>query len=297
MRSVLRGTGVALATPFNKDGSVDYEGVTGLVNFCIENSVEYLVVLGTTAESATLSKEEKKKLTSHIVTVNANRLPLVIGIGGNNTAEVVREMQETDLSGFDAILSVVPMYNKPTQEGLYQHYKLINDKAPLPVLLYNVPSRTGVNMIAETTLRLAQLANIIGIKEAVGDFEQVLKILKDCPKDFLVLSGDDTMALPAVMAGGDGVISVVGQGFPKEFSEMIRLGLAGNNKEAFELLYQLMPAIDYAFEEGNPAGIKNILKHKGICQDVLRLPLVPVSDRLSQKIGVYIKEQAPKAVV
>ncbi len=290
MKGFLRGTGVALATPFNEDGSIDYPGITSLVNFCIEGKVEYLVVLGTTAESVTLAKEEKKNLIAHIVKVNNKRLPLVIGIGGNNTAAILKEMEETDLSDFSAILSVVPMYNKPNQEGIFQHYKIINDHTSLPIVLYNVPSRTGTNMTAETTLRLAQLDNIIGIKEAVGDFSQVLNILKDKPRDFLVISGDDTLALPAVAAGGDGVISVIGQGFPEEFSEMIRLGLSGETKKAYQILYELLPVIAYAFKEGNPAGIKNILKVKGICDDHLRLPLVPVSKDLAKKIKEYIED-------
>ncbi|AXT63498.1 4-hydroxy-tetrahydrodipicolinate synthase [Aquimarina sp. AD10] len=289
MSGFLRGTGVALATPFNEDGSIDYPGVTSLVDFCVKGNIEYLVVLGTTAESVTLSKKDKVELVNHIIKVNNKRLPLVVGIGGNNTQSILDEMKDTDLSDFDAILSVVPMYNKPTQEGIYQHYKTINDNAPLPVLLYNVPSRTGTNMTAETTLRLAKLENIVGIKEAVGDFTQVLKIIKNKPQGFLVISGDDALALPAVAAGGDGVISVVGQGFPEEFSEMIRLGLAGQTQKAFAILYSLLPVLDYAFEEGNPAGIKNILKIKGICDDYLRLPLVSVSKELEGKIKKFIE--------
>ncbi|WP_108805332.1 4-hydroxy-tetrahydrodipicolinate synthase [Aquimarina sp. Aq107] len=289
MSAFLKGTGVALATPFKNDGSIDFDGVESLVEFCVNGGVEYLVVLGTTAESVTLSKDEKKALVDHIVTVNKKRLPLVIGIGGNNTASIIQEIKDTELSAFDAILSVVPMYNRPTQEGIYQHFKIINDQSPLPVLLYNVPSRTGTNMAAETTLKLAQLDKIVGIKEATGDFTQVLKILKDRPKDFLVISGDDALALPAVTAGGDGVISVIGQGFPEEFSEMIRLGLSGDTQQAFEILYKLLPILDYAFEEGNPAGIKNILKNKGICGDHLRLPLIPVSKNLADRIYNYIK--------
>ncbi|WP_299251554.1 4-hydroxy-tetrahydrodipicolinate synthase [uncultured Aquimarina sp.] len=288
MSAFLRGTGVALATPFNSDGSIDFEGVESLVEFCIDGGVEYLVVLGTTAESVTLTKEEKKNLVIHIVKINNKRLPLMIGIGGNNTAAILQEMKDTDLSDFDAILSVVPMYNRPSQEGIYQHYKTINDEASLPILLYNVPSRTGTNMTAETTLRLAQLDKIVGIKEATGDFNQVLKILRDRPKDFLVISGDDALALPAVAAGGDGVISVIGQGFPQEFSEMIRLGLSGETKKAFDVLYEMLPILDYAFEEGNPAGIKNILKVKGICQDYLRLPLISVSKNLAKKIEEFV---------
>lgn len=289
MSAFLKGTGVALATPFNNDGSIDYNGVESLVEYCINGGVEYLVVLGTTAESVTLSKEEKKELAQHIVKINNKRLPLVIGIGGNNTAAILQELKDTDTSDFDAILSVVPMYNKPTQEGIYQHYKMINDQSPLPVLLYNVPSRTGTNMTAETTLRLSKLDKIVGIKEATGDFTQVLRILKDKPKDFLVISGDDALALPLVAAGGDGVISVIGQGFPEEFSKMIRLGLSRNTKEAFDILYKLLPILDYAFEEGNPAGIKNILKKKGVCDDYLRLPLVPVSSDLAGKIEEFVK--------
>ncbi|WP_405206984.1 4-hydroxy-tetrahydrodipicolinate synthase [Aquimarina sp. LLG6339-5] len=289
MSAFLKGTGVALATPFKNDGSIDFDGVESLVEFCINGGVEYLVVLGTTAESVTLSKDEKKTLVEHIVTVNKKRLPLVIGVGGNNTASILQEMKDTELSAFDAILSVVPMYNRPTQEGIYQHFKIINDQSPLPVLLYNVPSRTGTNMTAETTLKLAQLDKIVGIKEATGDFTQVLKIIKDRPKDFLVISGDDALALPAVTAGGDGVISVIGQGFPEEFSEMIRLGLSGDTKQAFNILYKLLPVLDYAFEEGNPAGIKNILKNKGVCDDRLRLPLIPVSKNLADRIDDYIK--------
>ena len=229
-------------------------------------------------------------MVAHIVKENNKRLPLVIGIGGNNTAAIIEEMLEIEPSDFDAILSVVPMYNKPSQEGIFQHYKSINDNTPLPILLYNVPTRTATNMTAETTLRLAELNNIIGIKEAVGDFTQVLKIIKDRPSDFLVISGDDALALPAVVAGGDGVISVIGQGFPKSFSEMIRLGLSGETKNAFDILYTLLPVLDYAFEEGNPAGIKNILKVKGVCQDNLRLPLIPVSENLAKKIKDYIED-------
>ncbi|WP_108868288.1 4-hydroxy-tetrahydrodipicolinate synthase [Aquimarina aquimarini] len=290
MSDFLRGTGVALATPFNKDGSIDYEGVTSLVNFCIEGTIEYLVVLGTTGESVTLSKEEKKKLIAHIVAVNNKRLPLVLGVGGNNTSVVLEEVKEVNSDDFDAILSVVPMYNRPTQEGIYEHYKAISNVSRLPIILYNVPSRTGANMTAETTLRLAQLDNVVGVKEAVGDFTQVLRIIKDKPVDFKVISGDDALALPAVTAGGDGVISVIGQGFPAEFSEMIRLGLSGDIEKAYSILYKLMPVLEYAFEEGNPAGIKNILKVKGICDDHLRLPLIPVSSALAEKIKAYIAE-------
>lgn len=289
MSGFLRGTGVALVTPFNKDGSIDYNGVTRLVVSCIESGIDYLVVLGTTAESVTLSKEEKKQLITHIIDVNNGQLPLVLGIGGNNTGAILDEIKEANLSDFAAILSVVPMYNKPTQEGIFEHYKMINDHSPIPVLLYNVPSRTGTNMTAETTLRLAQLDKIVGVKEAVGDFTQVLKIIKDRPEGFLVISGDDSLALPTVTAGGDGVISVVGQGFPSAFSEMIKLGLEGETSKAFSILYSLLPIIDYAFEEGNPAGIKSVLNVKGICKEYVRLPLVKASETLSSKIKDFIE--------
>ena len=289
MSGFLRGTGVALVTPFMQNGEVDYDGLSNVVESCIDGHIDYLVVLGTTAESVTLSKEEKKKILAHVVKVNNQRLPLVVGIGGNNTQAIIEEIRSTDLSEFSAILSVVPMYNKPTQEGIYQHYKMINNVTPKPVLLYNVPSRTGTNMTAETTLRLAELDNVIGIKEAVGDFSQVLNIIKNRPPGFLVISGDDTLALSAVAAGGDGVISVIGQGFPEEFSEMITLGLNGETQKAFSVLYGLMSVIDYIFEEGNPAGIKSVLSTKGICEDHVRLPLVKASKSLSLKIKDFIE--------
>lgn len=289
MSGFLRGTGVALVTPFMQNGEVDYDGLSNVVESCIDGNIDYLVVLGTTAESVTLSKEEKKKILAHVVKVNNQRLPLVVGVGGNNTQAIIEEIRSTDLSEFSGILSVVPMYNKPTQEGIYQHYKMINNATPKPVLLYNVPSRTGVNMTAETTLRLAELDNIIGIKEAVGDFSQVLNIIKNRPPGFLVISGDDTLALSAVAAGGDGVISVIGQGFPEEFSEMITLGLNGETQKAFSVLYGLMSVIDYIFEEGNPAGIKSVLSTKGICEDHVRLPLVKASKSLSLKIKDFIE--------
>ncbi|WP_378187212.1 4-hydroxy-tetrahydrodipicolinate synthase [Aquimarina sp. W85] len=288
MSNVLKGTGVALVTPFNKNGTIDFSGLSNLIEFCIADGVNYLVVLGTTAESVTLSTDEKQAIIDCVVTTNKNRLPLVLGIGGNNTAAVIEEINARDLSSFEAVLSVVPMYSKPTQDGIYQHYKTISQASPKPIVLYNVPSRTGCNMTADTTLRLAQLDNIIGIKEATSDMSQVLKILKDRPKDFLVISGDDALALSLIMAGGDGVISVIGQGFPKEFSKMIRLGLSDGKKEAFDILYELLPIIDYAFEEGNPAGIKQILKEKSICENFVRLPLVAASSNLSHKIATFV---------
>ncbi len=289
MNTPLIGTGTALVTPFLENGAVDYDGLTNLLEYCIKGKVEYLVVLGTTGESVTLSKEEKKAVIAHIVKVNNKRLPLVLGVGGNNTVEVAEEASKVSAEDFAAILSVVPMYNKPSQEGIFEHYSTVAKAASLPVLIYNVPGRTGVNMNAETTLRLAEIDNIIGVKEATGDITQVLKILKDAPKDFLVISGDDMLALPLVTAGGQGVITVVGQGYPTEFSEMIRLGLEGKNKEAYNIHYRLVDVTEYAFDEGNPVGIKAILADKGVCNATVRLPLVEATSDLKSKIKAFNK--------
>ena len=290
MSNFLVGTGVALVTPFTTDGAIDFDGLTNLVNYCINGDVEYLVVLGTTGESVTLSKPEKKQVIEHIIKVNDKRVPLVLGVGGNNTAEVAKDASEVNTEDFQAILSVVPMYNKPSQEGIFQHYTAVANSASLPVLIYNVPGRTGVNMTASTTLRLAQHKNIIGVKEATGDITQVLRILKDAPEGFLVISGDDMLALPLVTAGGHGVITVVGQGFPKDFSDMIRLGAEGKNKEAYNKHYKLVEVTEYAFDEGNPVGIKAILKSQNVCGSTVRLPLVNVSKELQHNIDTFVKE-------
>lgn len=286
-----RGTGVALITPFNEDLSIDFDGLTRLIEHNIAQGTDYLVALGTTAESATLSSEEKKQVKQHVVSINNGRLPLVLGLGGNNTAAIITELKtEGVLDGFDAILSVSPYYNRPTQEGIYAHYKAISEASPLPIIMYNVPSRTGSNMEASTTLRLAKdFKNIIAIKEAAGDMTQALRLLKDRPEGFLVISGDDMLALPMVSAGGDGVISVIGQGLVTSFSSMIRNGLEGAFAKAYQAHYQIMPSIDLIFEEGNPAGIKSLLAQLNICQDHLRLPLVKASEDLKQKIGAYLK--------
>lgn len=290
MSNFLVGTGIALVTPFTTEGAIDFDGLSNLVNYCIDGDVEYLVVLGTTGESVTLSKLEKKQVIEHIVKVNNKRLPLVLGVGGNNTLEVSKEASEVNTEDFQAILSVVPMYNKPSQEGIFQHYTSIANSASLPVLIYNVPGRTGVNMTAATTLRLADNKNIIGVKEATGDITQILRIIKDAPKDFLVISGDDMLALPLVTAGGQGVITVVGQGFPKDFSDMIRLGAEGKNKEAYAKHYKLVEVTEFAFEEGNPVGIKAILKSQNVCGLTVRLPLVDASKALQQNIDTFVKD-------
>ncbi|RBW56710.1 4-hydroxy-tetrahydrodipicolinate synthase [Tenacibaculum sp. E3R01] len=283
------GTGVALVTPFKEDLTVDYNALIKLVNYNIDNGINYLVINGTTAESATITKEEKKEIIKVIAETNKGRLPLVLGVGGNNTQTVVEELQTLDLSNIDAILSVAPYYSKPTQEGFYQHFKAVALASPKPIILYNVPGRTAKNMLPETTLRLANdFDNVIGVKEAANIQQQYYSLLKDKPEDFLVISGDDDLTLGVVLAGGAGVISVIGQGLPKEFSTMIQLGLAGKNKEAFDIHYKLMDIVDYIFEENNPAGIKAVLMKKGICLDEVRLPLVKASEELQTKISDFI---------
>ena len=284
------GMGVALVTPFKNDFTVDVEALTRLVNFNIENGTNYLVINGTTGESATISKEEKELIIDVIVKANNKRLPLVLGVGGNNTLEVVKELKTRDLSHFDGILSVAPYYSKPTQEGFYQHYKAIAEATEKPIILYNVPGRTARNMEPSTTLRLAKdFKNIVAVKEAGNNQQQYYTLLKDKPADFLIISGDDDLALGVTLAGGSGVISVIGQAFPKEFSEMIQLGLEGKNKEAYEIHYKLMDIINYIFEENNPAGIKAVLKNLEICADIVRLPLVSATENLQSKIAKFIQ--------
>lgn len=290
MQSLI-GTGVALVTPFNSDFTIDVEALRRVVNFSIDGGVEYLVVLGTTAENATLSADEKELVIATVIEVNAGRLPLVLGVGGNNTLKVVEELRTRDLSAFEAILSVSPYYNKPSQEGIYQHFKAVSEASPIPVILYNVPGRTSSNMLPSTVIRLANdFENVVAIKEAAGDLVQAMQLIKDKPKDFLVISGDDMIALPIVLAGGAGVISVIGQGFPKEFSEMIRLGLNRKVDDAYKLQYLLSNCIDMIFEQGNPAGIKEVFKILGIAENVLRLPLVSVDESLSERLGFFVKK-------
>ena len=287
------GTGVALVTPFKKDFSVDVEALKKIVNFVIDGGVEYLVVLGTTAETATLTDTEKELVIKTIVETNNSRLPLVLGVGGNNTMQVVEELQTRNFDGFSAILSVSPYYNKPTQEGIYQHFKKIAEASPLPVILYNVPGRTASNMLPETVIRLANdFKNLIGIKEAAGDIVQAMKIIQHKPKNFLVISGDDMITLPMVLAGGAGVISVIGEGFPKEFSEMVRLGLNRKVDQAYALHYTIMDSIDMIFEQGNPAGIKEIFKSLKLSENTVRLPLVSVNENLANRLDIFTKNLA-----
>ena len=285
-----KGTGVALVTPFNNDLSLDLDGLSRVIEHSIDGGVEYLVVLGTTAENATLTQEEKEQVIKRSIEVNKNRVPLMLGIGGNNTAHIIQELKERDLSQFDGILSVSPYYNRPSQAGIYAHYEAISKASPLPILLYNVPGRTGSNMLPETVLKLGRdFDNIFGIKEAAGDITQMLRLLKDKPEGFMVISGDDMLAAPTVTAGGDGVISVLGQGIPDVLSDMIRDGLSGDQAMAYSKHFRLMPAIDLIFAEGNPAGIKALLAQKGLCLPVVRLPLVQASENLNDKIATYLK--------
>jgi 4-hydroxy-tetrahydrodipicolinate synthase len=284
------GMGVALITPFKEDLSVDFNALVKLVNFNIENGTNYLVINGTTAESATISKEEKLQIIAIIIKTNAGRLPLVLGIGGNNTLAVVKELQTADLSNIDGILSVVPYYSKPTQEGFYQHFKALSAATEKPIILYNVPGRTAKNMDAVTTIRLANdFSNIVGIKEAGNNMQQYLELLKNKPTGFLVISGDDDLALGITLAGGSGVISVIGQAYPKEFSTLINCGLEGRNKEGYAIHFKMMAIVDAIFEENNPAGIKTVLQALEICVNAVRLPLVKASAQLEEKIVRFVK--------
>ncbi|APA00673.1 4-hydroxy-tetrahydrodipicolinate synthase [Flavobacterium commune] len=289
MQSLI-GTGVALVTPFKEDFSIDTEALKRIVNFSVDGGIEYLVILGTTAENATLSNDEKELVIQTVIEANNGRLPLVLGVGGNNTMKVVEELKTRDLSPYVAILSVSPYYNKPSQEGIYQHFKAVSEASPIPVIIYNVPGRTSSNMLPQTVLRLANdFENIVAIKEAAGDIVQAMQLLKDKPKDFHVISGDDMTALATVLAGGSGVISVIAQGFPKEFSEMIRLGLNRKVDEAFKSQYLLFDCIDMIFEQGNPAGIKQVFQTLGIAENIVRLPLVSVDESLQQRIAEFVK--------
>lgn len=281
----LKGMGVALITPFKADKSVDYDALARLLEYQIKNGVDYLVVLGTTAETATLTPQEKNDLRNFIAERVNGRVPLVIGIGGNNTMSVVEEIKMTDLSRFSAILSVVPYYNKPSQEGIYQHYSAIATASPLPVILYNVPGRTGVNMTAETTLRLARdHENIIGVKEASGNISQMDEIIKSKKPDFMVISGDDGITFPLLTLGAVGVISVIGNAFPREFSRMVRLALNGDFANALLIHHRFTELFSLLFVDGNPAGVKCLLHEMGYIENELRLPLVPTRIATYEKI-------------
>jgi 4-hydroxy-tetrahydrodipicolinate synthase len=284
-----RGTGVAMITPFNNNGEVDFDALEKLTNYLIDNGVDYLVVLGTTAEAATLNCDEKNAVVSFIKKVNNNRLPIVLGIGGNNTAEIIQTINKTDFSSISGLLSVAPYYNKPGQQGIFMHYTGIAEASPVPVILYNVPGRTGVNMSAETTLKLAYNKNIIAVKEASGDIDQISYIIKNKPENFLVLSGDDALALPLVALGADGIISVTANTLPKDFSNLVKLALNNNIKEAREMHYRLLELFQAMFEEGNPVGVKAALSSMNIIENNLRLPLVKASETLYHKMEGLLK--------
>jgi 4-hydroxy-tetrahydrodipicolinate synthase len=287
----LIGTGVALITPFKSDLSIDHEALISIVDFNISNGVNYLVISGTTGESVTITAEEKRAVSQTVIAANKGRVPLVIGIGGNNTSAVVAELKSIDLSEFAAILSVAPYYNKPTQEGFYQHFKAIAKSTTIPIILYNVPGRTAKNVKPSTVLRLAtDFKSIVAVKEAGNNMNQYLELIKNKANDFLVISGDDDLVLGVTLAGGAGVISVIGQAFPKEFSEMIQLGLDNNVVASRAIEMRLMPIINLIFEENNPAGIKAVLKHKRLCSDLVRLPLVPATNKLQSKISTFLAQ-------
>ncbi|WP_104736109.1 4-hydroxy-tetrahydrodipicolinate synthase [Hanstruepera ponticola] len=291
MNKKFEGVGIAIVTPFNEDLTIDHQSLIKIVNYNIDNGMDYIVISGTTGESVTISREEKKQIIQTIKQANNNRVPLVLGIGGNNTNQVLEEIKSTDFSGIDAILSVSPYYSKPTQEGVYQHYKAVSNVSPVPIIMYNVPGRTASNMLPQTTLRLAQdFDNIIAVKEAGNNMSQYLWLLKDKPSDFMVISGDDDLALPVTLAGGSGVISVIGQAFPKDFTKMIHLGLERKGDQAYKLHFNLMEITSLIFSENNPSGIKAVLQTMSLCKDKVRLPLVEATDGLKSKIQSFIAQ-------
>ena len=291
----LRGMGVALITPFKEDGSVDYEALDRLVDYQLQNGTDYFVVLGTTAETPTLTEEEKKKIIELVVTKVRGRIPIVLGVGGNCTRAVVDNLKNGNFEGIDAILSVVPYYNKPSQEGIYQHYKAIAEATELPVILYNVPGRTGVNMTAETTLRIArEFMNVIAVKEASGNITQMDDIIKNKPENFSVISGDDGITFPLITLGAVGVISVIGNAFPREFSRMVRLALAGDYDSARTIHHRFTELFSLLFVDGNPAGVKSMLNMMGFIENRLRLPLVPTRIVTYEKIRDVLRELSIK---
>ena len=290
LRDTLKGTGVAVVTPFKSNFEVDYDSLGKLIEFIIEGGVEYVVSLGTTGETPTLSKEEKLDVLQYTYQQVNSRVPVVVGIGGNNTQELIKDLEKFPLDKATAVLSASPYYNKPSQEGLFQHYKALAAASPKPLLLYNVPGRTGRNVNASTTLKLAELDNIAGIKEASGDLGQCMQILKDKPADFLVVSGDDNLVLPQLACGMDGVISVAANCFPKHFSEMVRFCLQNDYPAAKNLHYKMLDGYELLFAENNPAGVKAFLTELGVIENYLRLPVTPLSESLHQKVKEYLKD-------
>jgi 4-hydroxy-tetrahydrodipicolinate synthase len=286
-----KGTGVAIVTPFKNDLSIDFAALGRVINHVIDGGVNYIVALGTTGESVTLSKEEKNAVVSFVVETVDKKVPVVVGIGGNNTQEVINSIIHSDLSGADGVLSVAPYYNKPNQRGLFQHFKAIANSCPVPVILYNVPGRTACNLTSDTCLELAhECENIVAVKEASGDIAQIMRIIKGKPEDFSVISGDDMMTLPVIAAGGAGVISVLANAYPSQTSELVNNSLKGNYKQARELQFRFLEMIDLLFTDGNPAGVKAMMSEMKICQNTLRLPLVPVSKPVMERILKAMKE-------
>lgn len=286
-----KGTGVAIVTPFKNDSSIDFSALGRIVNHVVKGGVNYIVAMGTTGEASTMTKDEKQALISYILETVDKRVPVVIGIGGNSTREVINTIREIELEGVDGILSVVPYYNKPSQKGLFEHFKAIANCSPLPVILYNVPSRTSVNMTSDTCLELAhECENIIGIKEASGDIAQIMRVVKRKPENFLVISGDDMMTLPVIAAGGSGVISVLANAYPAECSELVSLALKNNFKSAREIQFRFLEAIELLFADGNPSGVKAFLNVMNLCQNNLRLPLVPVNKVVYTRIQKAAEE-------
>lgn len=287
----LTGTGVAIVTPFHFSGEIDFPGLTRLVNSIIDNGVDFVVSLGTTSEAVTLTSEEKKLVMDHVITSVNKRVPVVMGIGGNNTASIIHQIEKESFKGVDALLSVAPYYNKPNQRGIYEHFKAISLASPVPIILYNVPGRTSSNISAETCIKLAEeFENIIAVKEASGDMDQIMKIIKSKPENFDVLSGDDALTLPMISVGAEGVISVVANSYPAEFSKIVNLARIGDMDEAREIHYKLLKMIDLMFSQGNPAGVKAVLEIQGIMSNILRLPMVPVTNDLYAEIAREVEE-------
>ncbi len=288
MTKFFKGTGIAIITPFNKDKSIDFDSLEKIIEYNISGGTDFIVVHGTTAEAATQTSEEKKAVREFVLEKVNGRLPLAVGMGGNDTADLIVSLRTIDLTGFDAILSVAPYYNKPTQGGMIAHFEAVADYSPLPVIIYNVPGRTGANIKAETCLKLAAHKNIIAVKEASGNLEQIMEIIRKKPEGFSVLSGDDLLTFPMVALGADGVISVAAQAAPELFSGMVKDALASKNKEAAEKHYRLMPYMQYLFADGNPAGIKAALAARGLCKNILRLPLIPANEQVCTEIEKLI---------
>ncbi|GHT21092.1 4-hydroxy-tetrahydrodipicolinate synthase [Bacteroidia bacterium] len=297
MNMLFYGTGVALITPFKQDKTVDFEALGRIVNHCLDGNVDYFVVLGSTGESVTLSHSEKEQIIRYVVERTRGKVPIVVGIGGNDTAEVIETIQQTDFSGIAGILSVVPYYNKPVQAGIVAHFKAIAAASPVPVILYNIPGRTGINMTAETTLELAQVDNIVGVKEASGILSQMMKIIAAKPDDFVVISGDDVLTLPLIAAGGGGVISVAANAYPHEMSALVSDALTGNFSQARERHYQLLPLFEAQIADGNPAGVKAALHIMGKVENVLRLPLVPASATTCEQLDAIVHKLPQRLAV